>query len=457
MERDTIVALSTPRGRGAIALIRLSGPDASTILAEALKTAANSLEARRVQRGFFHDRAGARLDEVLTVFFSGPASYTGEDVAEISCHGSPWLVRRILEECLGRGARLAHPGEFTRRAFINGRIDLLQAEAVRDLINSETSFQADLARRQLEGQLSRTLGPIREELIAVACHLETTLEFVEDDVSPEGRAELAARLSRTRSTLEKMVASWHRGQVIREGAKAVLAGCPNSGKSSIFNYLVREERALVSARPGTTRDALREFLDLGGMPVWLYDTAGIREADDEIEGLGISRSRAVVRDADLVLFVVDQSKPLTDDDFRIWDGLGDRPRITVWNKSDLPARCAVPEGREELTRAVVKVSALTGRGMDALAERIGRLLGEGVGEGTREREGAVLSNLRQKDCVEKSCAAIARAEQGLDDGLSEEFVCYDLRNALNALEDLVGATTTDDVLARIFSTFCIGK
>ncbi len=452
---DTIVAPASPPGKGAVSLVRLSGPQALAILEGLSGRMRSDFEARRATVCRLV-KEGRPLDQALVTVFPGPHSYTGEDVVEISCHGSPWIVRELVAVCVALGARVAGPGEFTCRAFLNGRMDLVQAEAVNDLIRSETAYQAEAARRQLEGDLSRRLAPIREEMLEVLSHLETAVEFVEEDVRPDDRATLAERLRRTREDVAALVAGWHTGKVLREGARVVLAGRPNVGKSSLFNRLVREERALVTPYPGTTRDALREYLDVEGVPVWLMDTAGLRGGDlDAVERLGVERSRDALRGADLGLLVCDGSEAWQAADGEAWSELAEKVRyVVVVNKLDLPRRMQVPPEVTERAQGTVEVSARSGRGVDEL----GRVIAACVGPGRElENQAAVITNARHRACLEQAAAALAAAAGRLEEGWSEEFAAYELRRGLNALGELTGTVTTDELLGRIFAGFCIGK
>ena len=451
---DTIVARATAPGQAAVGVVRVSGSRAKEIVVAALGGRDTQLEPRRARLGTFRDAGGEEVDQVLTTWYPAPHSYTGEEVVEISSHGSPFICREIVQACIDRGARPAEPGEFTRRAFVNGKLDLVQAEAVRDLVASQTRFQAILAREQLEGALSRELQPVRDEIVDVLAHLETTLEFVEEEVEPEARGTLVERIGRVDAALERMVRSYEGTRTVREGARVVLAGRPNVGKSSIFNRLLHSERAIVTTLPGTTRDALREWLDLGGLPVCLVDTAGLREAIDQVEEAGIERSREQVREADLILFVVDADEGFGSAEIVLVEELGAVPFLLVINKIDLATAPRVPAEVRERAAGVVEVSAKTGSKVDELTELIkGAILGA---QGP-EREGAAVTNARQLRCIGQAREALRAGSKAVEEGLSEEFACYDLRRSLEALGELTGETSTDDILGRIFSTFCIGK
>jgi tRNA modification GTPase len=451
---ETIVALASAPGRGAVSVIRLSGPGSLSILATLAGKPGDSFVDRRATVASLYSQ-GARLDQAVVTVFRGPRSYTGEDVVEVSCHGSPWVVGQVVRACVAEGARMARPGEYTLRAFLSGRLDLVQAEAVNDLIRSETAYQAAVARSQLEGSLSRALQPVREEFVDILCHLETALEFVEEDVTPDGRTALARRLERVQASLHGMGDTWRTGRVLREGARVVLAGRPNVGKSSLFNRLVREERALVTAQPGTTRDALREYLDVEGVPIWLVDTAGLREGElEEVEQLGVDRSRVFIGEADLVLLVVDGAVAWSEPDRSAWEQVRDARYLLVLNKLDQELVAKAPEEVRERAAGTVSVSARTGLGVEGLSREMARLVCAGnLGEG----EPVIVTNLRQRGCLETAEQRAADAALRLREGWSEEFAAYEIRRALETLSELVGAVTTEDVLGRIFSSFCIGK
>ncbi len=436
-----------------MAVIRLSGSEARRILGSLSADIDGVLEARSPRLVTLLDVDEEPLDNALITYFPGPRSYTGEDVIEISCHGSPVVTQRIIEGCLAQGARLAEPGEFTLRAFLNGKMDLTQAEAVRDLIESQTAFQAQVAREQMEGMLSKVLQPARRELIEIASHLETALEFVEDDVTPETRAQLSTRLTKVRDQLCDLEASYEAGRIIHDGLTVVFAGKPNSGKSSIFNELLEHERAIVTDVPGTTRDPLREAMDLRGVPVLFVDTAGIRESAESVERVGIARSLEHVSEADLVLFVLDESQEYSDEDEFIWRKVQSKPCLAVRNKIDLPSRLQLPEQVQMGCLESISVSALLGENLDQLVERIVK---HGLPAAAKE-ERASVTNARHKWCLEQARCWLERAEKALAGGLSEEFVVHDLRKGLESLAQITGETTTDDILAGIFASFCIGK
>jgi tRNA modification GTPase len=453
---DTIAAISTPPGRGGIGVVRLSGPAALEIATSIFHTSSDAQSGipNRAQFGRLIDPATSEIiDEVILTFFKSPHSYTGEDLVEISCHGSPIILGRVLQLAIDRGARIAEPGEFTFRAFLNKRIDLAQAQAVRDVINAQTQYQARVATRQLEGELSLRLTPLKDTLVEVIVHLESSVEFVEDDISPETSSLLLTKLQRVSESLSAIADSFSFGRFLREGFDLAIVGRPNVGKSSVFNRLVGSDRAIVTELPGTTRDALYESTSISGVPVRLIDTAGIRETTDLVESIGITRSRTAIADADISLLVLDASEPLTGDDVNLLNHLSQERRIVAINKTDLPVKIetnSVPfDGGE-----VINISALTGNGFDLLARKIFQRL---TGDAATERDDIMLTDARQHASVRNAIKNLCDASAMVISGELEEIVLLKLRGALSSLGEITGETLTDDILGQIFSTFCIGK
>lgn len=402
-----------------------------------------------------------RIDEVVVTYFGKPHSYTTDDIIEISAHGSPVVLRHILEIALSRGARLAEPGEFTMRAFLNGRIDLTQAEAVRDLIDSQTLYQAKVAAQQLEGALSRRLQPMKQKVVELIALLEAGIDFAEDDVSVMPAEQIMQHISAVRAPLEELARSFAYGKVVHEGLTLAIVGRPNVGKSSLFNRLVERERAIVTATPGTTRDLVTETVAIGGIPVKLVDTAGIRRALDEAESIGIQKSMEALADADLVLVVLDASQPEIDEDQQLLAQVEPRTAIVVENKADLhklggldasfgladdtPARSA---------SAKLRTSALTGEG---IAELRAAILQHVTGDSAPSGEPGFLTNARHQSLVRDSLAGLDRAQIAVQNKIPHEMLLLDLYSALRPLDEITGATTNDDILNLIFSRFCIGK
>jgi len=472
---DTIVAIATPAGRGGIGVVRVSGPDARAIARPMLRLAhQHDLEAGHAHFGeLIEPASGERIDEVVVTFFAKPHSYTTDDVVEISCHGSPVVLRHVVEMAIAAGARLAEPGEFTMRAFLNGRIDLTQAEAVRDLIESQTLYQAQVAARQLDGALSKRLQPIKQMLVELIATMEAGVDFAEDDVAVVADEQILGRIAAIRAPLAELLASFAFGKVVHEGLTLAIVGQPNVGKSSLFNRLVKSERAIVTATPGTTRDLVSETVAIGGIPVRLIDTAGIRTTSDEAESIGVRKTMEAMADADVVLVVVDASTradfggliPM-DQSFgeHLLTILEDRRPLVVWNKIDLaPPRRHLPHGEPvpglplaNLTwwSPSVRTSALTGEGIDELRRRILELV---AGNQMPLRESGFLTNVRQKQLVADAISALEKAAAAVPQKIPHEMLLLDLYSALRALDEITGATTADDILNLIFSSFCIGK
>jgi tRNA modification GTPase len=400
-----------------------------------------------------HPKHSKRIDEVVISYFARPHSYTTDDIVEISAHGSPVVLRHIVELCVAGGARLAEPGEFTMRAFLNGRIDLTQAEAVRDLIESQTLYQAKVAAQQLEGALSRRLQPIKQRLVELIALLEAGIDFAEDDVSVMSDAAILDRIADVRAPLELLNATFAYGKIVHEGLTLAIVGRPNVGKSSLFNRLVERERAIVTATPGTTRDLVSETVAIGGIPVKLVDTAGIREALDEAESIGIRKSMEALADADLVLVVLDASQGHTADDAELLRQAENRPVIVVGNKCDLGLQ-EIPTSPKTRENSYVLTSAVTGEG---IAELRGAILRHVGGEADVQAESGFLTNVRHQGLINDSLLALDAAKTAVAAKVPHEMLLLDLYNVLRPLDAMTGQTTTDDILNLIFSTFCIGK
>jgi tRNA modification GTPase len=455
---DTVVAIATAPGRGGIGVVRISGPRAREIACPMLRLNHDLEPGRAVfgeliepvpidaNTGNRKPEAGSptRIDEVVVTYFAGPRSYTTDDIIEIAAHGSPVVLRHIVELCVEAGARLAEPGEFTMRAFLNGRIDLTQAEAVRDLIDSQTLYQAKIAAQQLEGALSRRLQPVKQKLIELIAVLEAGIDFAEDDVSVLPDATILERIAAVLEPLQQLAASFAYGKIVHQGLTLAIVGRPNVGKSSLFNRLVERERAIVTATPGTTRDLVSETVALGGIPIQLVDTAGIRQALDEAESIGIRKSMEALADADLVLVVLDASRP--DEGAELLRHAEGRPAIVVGNKCDLGIAVRYPP--------LLYASALTGEGITELRAEILRHIG---GETGAQAETGFLTNVRHQSLVQESIAALNAASIAVDAEVPHEMLLLDLYSALQPLDAITGATTTDDILNLIFSKFCIGK
>lgn len=449
---ETIVAISTPPGRGGIGIVRLSGPDARPI-AEQLVRLRQPLDHARARLADVLDdetEEAARIDEAVVTFFASPNSYTAEDLVEIAAHGSPVVLEMLLRRATTRGARLAEPGEFTQRAFLSGRMDLTQAEAVRDLIEAQTLTQARQAASQMGGALSRRVAPVKQALVELVALLEAGIDFAEDDVDVTPGAEIARRIGGMIEPLRPLEASFARGRIVHDGLSLAIVGRPNAGKSSLFNRLVERDRAIVTATPGTTRDLVTERISLDGIPLELVDTAGLRETAEEVEQLGIARSREALADAAIVIVVLDATQPLNEEERRILSALEGRPALVAVNKNDL-AKDGSPAS-EVSTFPALRTSALTGEGIAALRERIVALATGGAAS-----EPGMLTSMRHHKAVSTALEGLSDAAKANASGIPHEMILIDLYRGLWALDSLTGQTTPDDILNLIFSSFCIGK
>ncbi len=443
--RDTIVAISTPPGHSGIGVVRLSGADAREISSKVLRfQAGHEWRPWTAALADLVDDRGDVVDQVIATLFAAPRSYTAEDLVEISCHGSPVVLRFCVDRLVKAGARLAEPGEFTLRAFLHGRIDLLQAEAVRDLIEATTLYQARVATRQAEGSVSRRIRPIKEQLLELIALLEAGIDFAEDDISVAPTEEILRRLHPIQQALGTLAATFDFGKLVHSGLTLAIVGRPNVGKSSLFNRLLEQDRAIVTAIPGTTRDLVSEVAAIDGIPIKFVDTAGIRPGQDLVETLGIERSYQAMADADLTLVVVDLSEAIQPEDIALLGRAKQQGRyILVGNKSDLPR---VAGHSDE----ILAVSAVTGEGIESLRERI-------APAAARELDSGFITSIRHEQLLLESIEALQQARKAAEFGIPHEMLLLDLYAALRTIDAITGATTADDILNRIFSTFCIGK
>ena len=446
---DTIVAISTPPGRGGIGVVRLSGSESRRIAGRMLRfSGAADWRPWGCQMANLVDAESHDVDQVVVAFFARPRSYTAEDLVEISCHGAPVVLRHAVSLAMDAGARLAEPGEFTLRAYVNGRIDLPQAEAVRDLIEATTLYQARIAAQQAGGSVSRRIGPLKEQLLELIALLEAGIDFAEDDVSVAPAAEILRRLQPVTDGVSSLADSFAFGELVRAGLALAIVGRPNVGKSSLFNRLLEQDRAIVTDIPGTTRDVVSETAAIHGIPVKLFDTAGIREGEGLVETLGIERSFQAMADADLTLVVVDLSAPIAEQDRELMARASEQGRwILVGNKCDLPCRAGTMESMQP-------VSALTGEGIEALRETIFRTVAPAGGA---EAESGFITSLRHERLLRESVEYLDKAREAVQQSIPHEMLLLDLYAALRLIDAITGATTADDILNRIFSTFCIGK
>lgn len=441
---DTIAALATPPGIGAIAVIRMSGPAAADILAACAR--GKRLEARRATLLHLRDARDRQLDEVIATFFAAPASFTGEDVVEISCHGGLLVTKRILERLFELGARPAEPGEFSRRAFENGRMDLTRAEAVMDIINAGSDLALRAAQNQLQGAIRRRVDEAADALIDVSAHVVAFIDFPDEDIAPATRGEMLDCLAAIDAQLAALLATADEGRVLREGIRTAIVGAPNVGKSSLLNCLLGYERAIVSDTAGTTRDTIEETLRLGGLCLHLIDTAGLHESADAIERAGMERSKAAGASADLIIEVADASRPPEPlpDELRQAPGA---QHLLLLNKCDLPLHPLQQE------RQGIRFSCRTGEGREALEQAVQRLFLHGGGE----QDNIAAINTRHRYALVRAREALDRAREALQVGESPEYIDIELRDALDALGSITGRIDTEDVLTRVFSTFCLGK
>lgn len=460
---DTIIALATPLGHSGIGVIRLSGTDSlRTVRALVSDETFTPLARVATLRKIVEPVSGEPTDEAVITYFKAPNSFTGEDVVEISCHGSPIVLRQVIDLALSNGARLAGPGEFSLRAVANGRIDLAEAEAIRDLINAQTLAAAKQSVRQMQGEVSHLLQPLKDELLGAIVVLESALEFVEDDLPKAQSDKLVSTLQNIRTSVLRLASTFKAGRLIRDGIRVALVGLPNVGKSSLFNALLESDRAIVTEIAGTTRDQLHERFTIDNIPISLIDTAGLRDTIDVIESIGVERSRRAMADADLVLVVLDSSEQFTPEDIAICTSVNAIHHLLVLNKIDKT------NSQEEVIRnindvlrsqnghdpkAVVAVSAKTGEGL----QRLMKAIVEPFSSDSLSADGFLIADARHHDLLVRTAAGINDSINHLSEGFSEEIVLIGLHNGLRFLGEITGETTTEDMLTRIFSTFCIGK
>lgn len=472
---DTIVAISTPLGEGGIGIVRLSGKDAISIADRLFhspkgKTLSAS-KSHRIVYGFIKDPAtNDTIDEVLISVMRSPNTYTREDIVEINCHGGMLPLRKVLELVIKEGARLAEPGEFTKRAFLNGRLDLSEAEAVIDLIRAKTAESGRIALEQLKGRLSGKILKLREALTQICTFVEAYIDFPEEDIEISSKKEMMESAGSTLAELESLLKTYEEGRFFREGLGAAIVGRPNVGKSSLLNALLQKDRAIVTNMPGTTRDIIEEYLNINGLPLRIIDTAGIRESHDMAEVEGVKRSLRAIEDADLVIAVVDGSEPLKDEDFEVLGKIKGKNAIIAINKSDLispearsPQRLAWGEKRgsaeansvlNAYAARLINISATRGDGIEELK---GAIFNSSVKNWQEQKEGIIITNLRHKIAIQAAYDSLGNALKSMETNQPIEITAIDLREALDRLGEIVGAVTTDDILNRIFSDFCIGK
>ncbi|MCI9566462.1 MAG: tRNA uridine-5-carboxymethylaminomethyl(34) synthesis GTPase MnmE [Lawsonibacter sp.] len=457
LQTDTIAALSTPPGPGAIGILRLSGPDAVHIAERCFEPlgpkALRDHPPRTLVYGSLMDSGGAPIDRALCTYSLGPSSYTGEDTAELQCHGSPMVLSLGLEALFAAGARQAGPGEFTKRAFLNGRLDLAQAEAVGDLLEARSRERARHAAGQLAGALSERIGGIWSALVDVMAHFHAVLDYPDEDIDPFRLEELDTALADQEGELSALLATCGRGRLLQDGAACAIVGRPNAGKSSLLNAMVGWDRAIVTEIPGTTRDTVEERCELGGVPLRLIDTAGLRDTADPVEKLGVERSRRAMEEAGLILVLIDASRPAAEEDFSLLrQAVSLAPTILVWTKGDLPAAPCPVERYEEIGCPAVTVSARTGY-LDELCNEISCAFPQDLWGGY----GEILTNVRQEEAAHRAREAVRRAREALRSGVTPDALLTDVEEALSALGELTGQSVREEVTDRIFAKFCVGK
>ncbi len=447
---STIAAIATPTGEGGIAIIRLSGSDAIAIADAIFSGNVCSYKTHTLHFGRILETHKEIIDEGMLTVMRSPHSYTGEDVVEIHCHGGSLVSKRVLQRVINAGAKTAEPGEFTFRAFMNGKLDLLQAEAVQELIMAKNELALSSANKQLHGKLSKKITSIKDALIDIAAILEAWVDFPEEGIEVASMEQIILQLLEVKEEIHKLLLSFDKGKIIHAGLSICLIGSPNVGKSSLMNAILSKDRAIVTNTPGTTRDIIEEELRLGGINFRLIDTAGIRQTDEEVEMEGIKRSKHAMSDADIILLVLDRSRSLSKDDLKLIDDVDVNKTIILWNKEDLP----MVTHRNLQFKYMISISAKEGWGLDSLEKIIGELIWT---HGPPSKEEVMITNIRHKEALDESASYLTQIIQGLEKGLSPEFLSFDIRQSLSCLGRIIGFEITEDVLAAIFSKFCIGK
>ncbi|MDI6619239.1 MAG: tRNA uridine-5-carboxymethylaminomethyl(34) synthesis GTPase MnmE [Clostridiales bacterium] len=460
MYDDTIAAISTPPGEGGIGIVRISGKESLNILERIFKSYRNkdikSFKTYTLMYGYIHDvESGNIIDEVLVSYMKSPHTYTREDIVEINCHGGAVSVKKILEDVLRSGARLAEPGEFTKRAFLNGRIDLSQAEAVIDIVRAKTDESMDAALKQLEGSLSKKLKPIKDVLLDIMSHIEASIDFPEEDVDEVLYKDLKDSCIDLMGKLDEMIITADTGKIIREGLNTVIVGKPNVGKSSLLNALLEENRAIVTDIPGTTRDIIEDHLNIRGIPVNIIDTAGIREAKDEVEKIGVQKTKEYFKKADLVIFILDGSDILTHEDMEIFKLVNGRKCIILINKTDLPQKIDMNDVlKYSRDSKILKASIKNGIGISRLKDMIYNYV---YGGKVKQSTDFMITNVRHKDLLTKAKLSLKSAVDAVDKNIPLDLISIDINDCLGDIGEITGENISDDIIDRIFSRFCIGK
>ena len=457
---DPIAAVSTPIGNGGIGIVRISGKGsvdiADRIFIPADGEKISGKQSHTISYGRIADpKTGETIDEVLLMLMLSPRTYTREDVVEINCHGGILVTNRVLEIVLNSGARAAEPGEFTKRAFLNGRIDLSQAEAVMDIIESKTELSRKAAVSQLEGGLKNMVRQLREEILDMTAAIEAAIDYPEHDVEEETYSQMAERVERLKSEINRLLETADMGRIIREGVEAVILGRPNVGKSSLLNLLLKDERAIVTDIPGTTRDTVEEYMNLGGIPVKIVDTAGIRQTGDKVEKIGVEKSKARAENADIIFMVLDASVPLCEEDTEILEFIRGKRAVILVNKTDISVNIDTDELCRYTEREnIIFISVRENEGIDRLTERFREMFLSG---GVEMKESVLINNTRHKNMLSKAAEALYRAAVTIQTRMPEDFISMDLQDALTALGEITGDSVDDEIIDRIFTRFCLGK
>ncbi|MDY2981151.1 MAG: tRNA uridine-5-carboxymethylaminomethyl(34) synthesis GTPase MnmE [Fusobacterium sp.] len=453
---DTIAAISTPRGEGGIGIVRLSGDESLGILSKIFKPKSKKdvkdIKSYTINYGHIYD-GEELIDEVLVSVMKAPNTYTREDIVEINCHGGYLITQKVLELVLKNGAKIAEPGEFTRRAFLNGRLDLTQAEAVIDLIHGKTDKSISLSLNNLRGDLRDQINHLKKILLDVAAHVNVVLDYPEEGVDEPIPEHLIIELHNVKDTITKLVESYDKGKMIKEGIKTAIVGKPNVGKSSLLNSILREERAIVTSIAGTTRDTIEEIINIKGIPLIMVDTAGIRKTQDEVENIGVQKSKKMLKEADLVLFVLDSSRDFSDEDREIYDSIESEKVIGILNKIDMEKKLDITN----LTKVKkwIEISALENIGIDTLENEIYNfILSENIEDSS---EKLIITNIRHKSALEKTKKSIENIFETIDMGYPMDLIAVDLNDALDSLSEVTGEISSEDLLDHIFSNFCVGK
>ncbi|HUL21310.1 MAG TPA: tRNA uridine-5-carboxymethylaminomethyl(34) synthesis GTPase MnmE [Thermodesulfobacteriota bacterium] len=458
-KEETIAAISTPFGESGIGIVRISGSSAEAIARKLFRPRKDQscFISHHFHYGEIIDiQSGKAVDEVLIVLMKSPKTYTKEDIVEIHCHGGYFILQKVLELALVHGARMADPGEFTKRAFLNGRIDLTQAEAVIDMIKAKTSVGLEIANQQLGGRLYREMAQLKTSLVQHLALIEAHIDFPEEEIAPISLREMEQDIEGMVHKLEGWIASYEEGRIFREGISCAIIGKTNVGKSSLLNVLLKEERAIVTPIPGTTRDVIEEVVNICGIPVRLIDTAGLRKAKDSVEQEGVRRAKERLAGSDLILLMLDGSRALDEDDEEIFKEVNGKKTLVILNKHDLPQRISINAVKNRFMEdSVVSISALTGEGIDDLERTIYASLVQREVRATQEY--LIVANIRHKNALVQIKNNLSSAMRGMEDGISFEFIAFEIRAALEALGQVVGETTSEEVLNRIFDQFCIGK